>query len=123
MNLDVAADIGKPELKLTEVSGTANARNLRMDGQDYGDIVLNARTGGQTVQYQATSTFAGSSIRLTGSTQLQPGYETSADANISNLAIERVLAAARRTDIPAKGSLARRFIFPEPRRIPREAWI
>src|SRR5207245_1173184 len=41
-----------------------------------------------------------------GNTRLARGYATNADANISRLPVERILAVAKRPDIPAKGSLS-----------------
>ncbi len=43
---------------------------------------------------------------MNGTTTLARGYPTRANASISNLPIERVLAVAQRTDIPAKGNLS-----------------
>jgi translocation and assembly module TamB len=94
------------EFLLTSVNGDVSARGLRYEGQDYGDLTANARTSGSGVTYQLTSNFAGSNIRVNGNTQLTRGYPTTADANIRNLAVERVLQVAQRTDIPAKGSLS-----------------
>jgi translocation and assembly module TamB len=94
------------EFLLTSVNGNGFARGLRYEGEQYGDINANARTNGQSVSYQLTSDFAGSSIHGSGTTQLVRNYPTTADASISNLSIERVLAAAGRTDVRAKGELS-----------------
>jgi translocation and assembly module TamB len=102
---DVTADVDGTKFQPVDGTAVASVRGLQFDRQNYGDSTVNARTSGQTVQYQLTSTFAGSNIRVTGDTQLQNDYKTSLDASISNLPIERVLAAAQRTDIPAKGRL------------------
>jgi translocation and assembly module TamB len=94
------------EFLLASVNADASARGLRFQGQNYGDFNATARTKGQTVNYNVTSDFAGSNIHVNGNTQLIKGYPTKADVNLRNLAIERVLAVANRTDIPAKGMLS-----------------
>jgi translocation and assembly module TamB len=110
VNADVGATLdsvkGQTEFLLTSVNGDASARALQMDGQNYGDFNATARTTGNVVHYQVASDFAGSNIRVNGDTQLVRNYPTNANASISNLPIERVLAAARRQDIRAKGNLS-----------------
>ena len=93
------------EFQLTTVNADASARNLRFEAQNYGDLTATARTNGQTVNYNVVSDFAGSNIKVNGNTQLVRGYPTNADASLSKLPIERLLALAKRTDIPAKGNL------------------
>lgn len=111
LNADVSGNFseakanGKLEFLLTSVNGDASGRGLRLDGENYGDFNANARTSGQTVSYNVTSDFAGSNIRLSGNTQLVRDYPSNIDANIERLPVERVLAAAKRTDIPVKGNL------------------
>ena len=107
-NLMQAKEAGKQETEflLTALNADATARALHAEGQDYGDLNIMARTSGQTVRYNVTSNFAGSNIRLAGNTQLVRGYPTNADANLNNLPIQRVLAVAHRTDLPAKGNLS-----------------
>ncbi len=94
------------EFLLTSINADASARGLRSEGQDYGDLTLSARTSGQTVRYNLTSNLAGSNIRVTGDTRLTRDYPTTADANLNNLPIQRVLILAHRTDIPARGNLS-----------------
>jgi translocation and assembly module TamB len=113
LNIDVTGNLSdvkrgkeQTEFLLTSVNGDVSARGLRYEGQDYGDLTANARTSASAVTYQLTSDFAGSNIRVNGNTQLARGYPTTADANIRNLAVERVLQVAQRTDIPAKGNLS-----------------
>ncbi|HWC00867.1 MAG TPA: translocation/assembly module TamB domain-containing protein [Bryobacteraceae bacterium] len=107
-NLSEAVAQGKKqtEFLLSSANADASARNLLFDGQNFGDFTATARTSGQTVRYEAASNFAGSNIRLNGNTQLARGYPTEADANIEHLPVERILLLAKRTDIPAKGSLS-----------------
>lgn len=120
INTEVVADVGgrgplaggragpvqASQFQIENLNATVAARGLQFDGQNYGDLNLNARSGGQNVQYQVVSTFAGSNIRVDGDTKLQSDYPTTLNAAISNLRVERVLAAAQRTDIPAKGTLS-----------------
>ncbi len=89
----------------TAMTADASGHGLRIEGQTYGDFTATARTAGQTVTYNASSDFAGSQIRVNGNTSLAAGYQTTADANIAGLPIERVLFLLKRTDIPAKGNL------------------
>jgi translocation and assembly module TamB len=99
---------GKEETQflITAVNGGASAHGFKFDGQNYGDANLKASTSGSTVTYTLTSNFAGSDIRVNGSTQLVKDYPTTADASLRSLAVERVLAIARQADIPAKGVLS-----------------
>lgn len=106
VNLDVNGRVEPSEFLVTALNGDFSARGIQFEGRSYGDANATARTNGQTVQYQLTSDFAGSNVRVTGNTQLTRDYATVADASIRNLPIERVLEAARRTDIPAKGMLS-----------------
>ena len=107
-NLSEVTNGGKQqtEFLLSSVSGDASARGLRFESEAYGDLTATAHTSGSTVTYQLSSDFAGSNIRVNGNTQLARGYPTTADANIRNLPVERVLQVAQRTDIPAKGNLS-----------------
>jgi translocation and assembly module TamB len=114
LNADVTGNLSEvksggkqqTEFLLTSVNGDISAHGLHYEGQDYGDLTANARTSSSAVTYQLTSDFAGSNIRVNSNTQLARGYPTTADANIRNLSVERVLQVAQRTDIPAKGSLS-----------------
>lgn len=104
LDLDVTGR-KEAEFLLTGVNGSASATNLRFDGQNYGDFNLKASTSGQTVNYNVASNFAGSDIKVDGATQLVRGYPTTANANLRNLPVERILVLARQ-DIPAKGNLS-----------------
>jgi translocation and assembly module TamB len=107
-NLSEVTSGGKQqtEFLLSSVNGDASARGLRFERETYGDLTATAHTSGSTVTYQLSSDFAGSNIRVNGNTQLARGYPTTADANIRNLPVERVLQVTQRTDIPAKGNLS-----------------
>ncbi len=107
LQADVIGNLGvQSEFQLTSVNADTSAHNLRFQGQSYGDFTATAKTSGQTVNYNVVSDFAGSNIRVNGNTQLVRGYPTNADATLSKLPIERLLAVAKRTDIPAKGNLS-----------------
>ncbi|MES1261152.1 MAG: translocation/assembly module TamB domain-containing protein, partial [Acidobacteriota bacterium] len=94
------------EFLLTSVNADVAARGFTYQGQHYGDLTGSAQTSGQTVKYTADSNFAGSAVHLSGNTQLARDYPTTADANIANLAIERVLAVAKQPEIRARGILS-----------------
>jgi len=94
------------EFQLTQLTADASVRGLRSEGQNYGDLTVNARTSGQTVSYNLTSDFAGSNIRANGSTQLTRDYPTTADVSLSNLAVEQALALFHRSDIAIKGRVS-----------------
>ena len=114
MNMDVTGNLGstkvngkdETEFLLTSVNGDAAARGLRFDGENYGDFSAKTWTVGQTVKYDVASNFAGSDVKVTGATELVRGYPTTADANLRNLPIERMLVLAKRNDIPARGNLS-----------------
>jgi translocation and assembly module TamB len=106
LNTDVTGDLQPSNFLLTAVNGQFSARGLQLEGASYGDINLTARTGEQTVDYRLTSDFAGSNIQITGNTRLTRDYPSTVDGNIRGLPVERVLAAAHRTDVPAKGTLS-----------------
>ncbi|HUQ91685.1 MAG TPA: translocation/assembly module TamB domain-containing protein [Bryobacteraceae bacterium] len=92
--------------RLISVTGDIAARNLRVEGQNYGNLTATARTTGQSVNYNLVSNFAGSNIRVNGDTQLLKDYPTNAAFTIGELPVERVLTLAKRTDVPVKGTLA-----------------
>jgi translocation and assembly module TamB len=58
------------QFQLTSVNGSAAVRGLQLEGQNYGDLTANATTSGQSVNYNVVSNFAGSNLRIDGSTQL-----------------------------------------------------
>lgn len=92
--------------QLTNVNGSASVRGLQSEGQTYGDLTANATTSGPLVNYSVTSNFAGSNVRIDGSTQLTGDHATTARANLGNLPVQRALAIANRADIPIKGLLS-----------------
>jgi translocation and assembly module TamB len=106
INADVNARLEPKDFLLTAVTANASGRGLRFEGQNWGDFTANVNTSGRAMNYRVTSDFAGSNILVNGSTQLVRDYPTTADANLSNLPIQRVLAAVKRTDVPARGILS-----------------
>jgi translocation and assembly module TamB len=103
---DATGQLGNSEFLLTSIQADASARAVSYRAQNCGDFQLQVRTSGRTATLNVTSDFAGSAIQVKGATQLVRGYPTTADAQVSGLAIERVLTLANRTDIPARGKLA-----------------
>jgi translocation and assembly module TamB len=94
------------QFQLTSVNGNASVRGLQWERQNYGDLTAAATTSGQAVNYNLTSNFAGSNIKVDGSTQLTRDDPTTARATVGNLPVQRLLAVANRTDIPVKGLLS-----------------
>jgi len=94
------------EFQLTQLTADASIRGLHSEGQNYGDLTVNARTSGQTLSYNLTSDFAGSNLRANGNTQLTRDYPTIADVSLSNLPVEQALALLHRSDIAVKGKVS-----------------
>ena len=109
MDADLAGDLStvrdETQFLLSRVNAQVSAKGLKFQGQNYGDLTATAKTNGNTVAYNVNSDFAGSDLRVTGSTQLVRDYPTTADANISHLPIERLLTLAKE-HVPARGSLS-----------------
>ena len=106
LQADVVANVTQSDFQVTAVTADMSAHNLRFEAENYGDFNATARTNGQRVNYNVVSDFAGSNIRVNGSTELVRGYPTRADANLNRLPIPRMLALAKRRDIPARGNLS-----------------
>jgi translocation and assembly module TamB len=106
LNVDMQGNLEQTGFLLTVANADVSARGVKFEGQNYGDLTASARTTGQTIAYNLNSDFAGANIRVNGNTQLLRDYPTNADANIANLPVERMLAIAKRADIPVRGSLS-----------------
>ena len=110
LNVDAAANIrpvaSGTEIEITSASGNFSVRGLQMEGRNLGDLTATASTAGNTVQYNVNSNFAGSNIRVNGSSVLTGDHATTASASIANLPLDRVLAIAGRRDIPLSGTLS-----------------
>jgi len=90
--------------QVISLAANASARGLRMQNQNLGDATITANTSGANLQYNVNSNFAGSTIRVNGQSRLTGDHETNANAEIANLRIDRVLAAAGRNDLPVSGT-------------------
>ncbi len=110
LNADVKANVNQvkneTEFILTSVDANASAHGLKYEGTNYGDFTGTAQTSGNLVSYNVNSDFAGSTIHAVGETRLVHEYPTTANLDINNLKIERVLAVANRKDIAATGILS-----------------
>ncbi len=106
LTAEIAGNLSRSEFLVSSVQADAAARALHFEGQAYGDFQGAVRTNGDTASFKATSDFAGSNLRASGTVQLVRGYPGSADVQLSGLPVERVLAIAHRQDIPLKGQLA-----------------
>ena len=101
----IAGTLNGGAFVLTSLTANIAARSVHYEAENYGDLQATAQTSGQNVAYTLNSDFAGSTVRINGSTQLVSGYPTNADASVANLSVEKLLAAARRNDIAARGTL------------------
>jgi translocation and assembly module TamB len=93
------------ELTLSSISADLHAMALRDARQAFGDVNATARTNGSVVDFHGDSNFAGSTVQVTGQTQLARDYPTTAHAAISALPIEKVLSVAG-SSFPARGTLS-----------------
>jgi translocation and assembly module TamB len=105
LTAEIAGYLSSSEFLVSSVQADAAARALHFEGQAYGNFQGVVRTNGDTASFKATSDFAGSNLRASGTVQLVRGYPGSADVQLSGLPVERVLAIAHRQDIPVKGQL------------------
>lgn len=107
LTADAAADLrevnNQPKINIDNVSADLSASALRMQNQDAGQLTATIRTVKGNVNYQVASNFAGSNISVNGHTALTGEYATVADADIRNLAIEKLLRITGEAAIPARG--------------------
>jgi translocation and assembly module TamB len=106
LNAEVRGTLANSDFQLTAVNADASVRGWMFEGQNYGEATVKATTSGDTVAYNLVSDFAGSEIRVEGRTQLVKDYPTTADATLRNLPVDRVLTAAKQSDIPVRGVLS-----------------
>lgn len=97
---------GKMQLKISSVAGKLSATGLELERQSAGDLTATAGTMNGVVQYNLTSDFAGSQIRVAGHTALAGPYATVADASIQNLPVAKTLELADVRSVPAAGTLS-----------------
>ncbi len=110
LTADAAADVREvnkqSEVTVSNVSADLTARGLRVQNQNAGDLTATARTANGDVNYNVTSDFAGSNIRVNGRTALSKDHSTTADASIQNLSVEKALLIAGQSSVPARGTLS-----------------
>ncbi|HEV8414768.1 MAG TPA: translocation/assembly module TamB domain-containing protein [Bryobacteraceae bacterium] len=109
VNASLAGDLhpaSQPsEFVLSSISADLHAMALRDTRQAFGDVNVTARTNGSVVDFHGDSNFAGSTVKVTGQTQLARDYPTTAHAAINALPIEKVLSVAG-SSFPARGTLS-----------------
>ncbi len=103
---DLRASGTQTEFSLASVSADLSARGLRVGNQDAGDLTATARTRNNRVNYDVSSNFAGSNIKVDGNTSLASDYATSADARIENLLVEKALQIVGQGTLPVRGLLS-----------------
>ena len=106
LTADASATLKAGDFAISTLNANAAARGLALQGKTLGDLTVTAQTAGTAVRYNVSSDLAGSAIRITGQTDLNGAHQTSANADISNLPIDRVLALAGQANLPVKGTLA-----------------
>lgn len=100
-------EVGKQTaFDLANISADLSARNLRVQGQDAGNLTARARTVNRIVNYQLNSDFAGSNVDVRGRTTLAANYPTDAAASIKNLSVAKVLSITGQAAIPASGDFS-----------------
>ena len=105
LNADASANLHAGEPAIAALNGNIAVHGLAMEGRALGDLTATANTAGNAVHYNVASDFAGSTIRVTGQSDLHGDHQTSANATISNLPLDRALAIAGRRDLPFAGTL------------------
>ena len=110
LNAAAAADLhsqnAQSSVTVSDVTADFSARNLRVQGQDAGNLVASARTANNTVAYKVNSNFAGSSVDVSGRTSLAQDYPTTANASINNLSVAKALQILGQGAIPASGDFS-----------------
>ncbi len=97
---------GGTTVQLTGLNASVAAHSLTVEGRMMGDLTATASTAGAAVNYNVSSNFAGSTLRVEGRTMLTGNHETTATANLVNLPIEPVLAVAGERQLPVTGTLS-----------------
>jgi len=110
LTADAAADVREvnkqSEVTVSNITADLSARGLKLQNQNAGDLTATARTNNGNVTYDVASNFAGSTVKVTGSTALSKDYTTAADAHIQNLPVEKVLSIVGQGAVPARGTLS-----------------
>ncbi len=103
---DLRSAAGETQFALANVSADFNAKSLRLEHQDAGDLTATARTSGKVVNYNVRSNFAGSDVAVNGTTTLAVNYPTVADAHIRNLTVQKALGILGQGAVPVTGTLS-----------------
>jgi translocation and assembly module TamB len=102
---ELRAGSGTTEFAPISISGDVHASALRDARETFGEVNATAQTNGSFVDFRGDSTFGGSTIQLSGHTQLASEYPTTARVAINSLPVEKVLSVAG-SSFPARGSLS-----------------
>ncbi|HXS98253.1 MAG TPA: translocation/assembly module TamB domain-containing protein [Candidatus Limnocylindrales bacterium] len=110
LNADAAASIrdtkAGTDVQISNLNAVAAVHGLAMEGKNLGDVTVNANSSGNNIVYAINSDFAGSTIKVSGQSAIAAPHQTTANAQISNLPVDRVLAIAGHRDLPVRGTLA-----------------
>lgn len=110
LTADAGASVSKAgnqtEVQISNLNTDFSASGLKVNNQAAGNLTAQARTVNGAVNYNLHSDFAGSAVQINGQTALAKGYATKATASIQNLLVEKVLAIAGQSAIPATGTLS-----------------
>src|SRR5262249_30249270 len=71
VNADGSATMQSGNLELASLNANVTARGLAMEGKPLGDLTATANTSGSAAHYNVTSDFAGSTIHVTGQSDLK----------------------------------------------------
>ncbi len=97
---------GQTEVTVSDINADFAAHGLRVQNQSAGDLTGTARTNNGTVNYNVSSDFASSAIRISGRTALAKNYPTTADASIQNLSLSKTLQITGETQYPVSGNFS-----------------
>ncbi len=110
LTANAAGDLGSRNkttaFTLSNVTLDLSARNLEIQNQAAGNLLATARTTNRRLIYKVDSDFAGSALKVDGSTELAGDYFTKAEATIQNLSVAKTLKMAGQAAIPASGNLS-----------------
>jgi translocation and assembly module TamB len=71
--------------QISKLNADLNARNIQLNGDNFGDITLTSQTRGKSIGLAMRSNFAQSSIQADGTVQLAGGYPTRGSLAFSNI--------------------------------------
>ncbi|HUK15803.1 MAG TPA: translocation/assembly module TamB domain-containing protein, partial [Bryobacteraceae bacterium] len=105
LHATAAAELGQ-QFEIRSLNANLSAQQLSMNGQALGNLTATAASAGQSIHYDVNSNFAGSTIRVNGESSMAGDHQTTASAQIANLAVNRMLAAAGHGDLAMNGTIA-----------------